>query len=179
MRPRTLAPCISYPRSSLASDAELGLLGYDLRVDVSRPNHRMTSRTTAQPFIFDGSQLATEPPAEWMRLYHPALPWYIDVERNPEREQGITVLDVLVQMHRQLMVPVTESDVWNEDTTQDTRNLVAQGPRRRAGRAADGSLSFGVYDAVRLDFLGHEYIFEGLVARSSGIWQIKTRDWRS
>ncbi|TEB36912.1 hypothetical protein FA13DRAFT_1592078, partial [Coprinellus micaceus] len=124
---------------------------------------------------FDGTQLATEPPAEWMRLYHPSLPWYIDVERDSESERGITVRDMLTQMHRQLMIPVMESDVWNEDMTKEGRKLVAQGPRRRAGRAADGGLIFEGYGAVRLDFLGNEYIFEGLVARRSGIWEIKTR----
>lgn len=111
-----------------------------------------------------------------MRLYHPVLPWYIEIQKTNSR--GITIFDVLQQMHQQLMVPLTERDVWNEEVSEERRAALAQGCRRRAMRRADGSLIFSEYGAVRLDFLGHCYVFAGLTEGKNGMWEIKTRDWR-
>ncbi|TEB26144.1 hypothetical protein FA13DRAFT_1737797 [Coprinellus micaceus] len=120
---------------------------------------------------------ATTPSASWMRLYHPALPWYIDVESS--RSRGITVLDVVQEVHNQLMIPLTERDMWNEGMNEEMRKSVAQSVRSRTGKSAGGKHIACGLKPLRLDFLGNNYIFEGLVKGTDGMWEIKTRDWRA
>ena len=120
---------------------------------------------------------ATTPSAPWMRLYHPLLPWYIDVESS--RSRGITVLDVVRKVHNQLMIPLTERDVWNEGMNEEMRRSVARSFRWRTSRGAGGKHAVDGLKPLRLEFLGNSYIFEGLVKGTDGMWEIKTRDWRA
>ncbi|TFK31661.1 hypothetical protein BDQ12DRAFT_693750 [Crucibulum laeve] len=47
------------------------------------------------PSPLDLAQLATSPPATFLRIMHPKLPWYIDIQAS--HSEGITVYDVLSQ----------------------------------------------------------------------------------
>lgn len=49
----------------------------------------------------DFQQLATIPPVHQLRLYHPLLPWYIDIKSS--RDNGIQIWDVFFQIHTQLV----------------------------------------------------------------------------
>ncbi|KAJ3544503.1 hypothetical protein NMY22_g2758 [Coprinellus aureogranulatus] len=127
MRRRKLADSISWRGESLE---------YDLRYP---------------PSVVDATTLAATPSASWMRLYHPALPWYIEIVKTNPR--GITVLDVLRQIHQQLMVPLTDRDVWNEEISDERRAGLAQGCRRRAVRGPDGVLQFSGNGASRRELM--------------------------
>ena len=58
------------------------------------------------PNDIDYAQLATQSHASFMRIYHPLLPWYIDVHQS--HTNGITVLDVLTQIWQQLHTPISQ-----------------------------------------------------------------------
>ncbi|TEB26152.1 hypothetical protein FA13DRAFT_1590737, partial [Coprinellus micaceus] len=64
-----------------------------------------------------------------IRLYHPALPWFIDVIQG--NANGVTLWDVMSQVHEQLMIPLTEGDVWNELMTDGIRRKIMQAYRER------------------------------------------------
>jgi len=121
------------------------------------------------PNDIDYAQLATQPPTEAMRLFHPNLPWYIDiVQRQPN---GITVEQVLYEMFEQLDVPIAGRHWYNEELDQAVWTKMYNAFRdRTAANPAEA-----VKGVKRIDFLRGKVIFEGLVRTSKGLWEIKTR----
>lgn len=117
----------------------------------------------------DFAQLATSPPAPELRLYHPRLPWYIDVVQN--HTNGVTVYDVLVQMFQQLDLPIAGKHWWNEEIDDVLRTkMTLEFNERTAGNKEE--VGRGV---KRVDFLRGRFIFEGLVKGRNGMWEMKTR----
>ncbi|PPR06030.1 hypothetical protein CVT24_004700 [Panaeolus cyanescens] len=115
----------------------------------------------------DMAQLALQPATSNMRLYHPRLPWYIDIVAR--HTNGITVADVFEQMHRQLHTPILGRHFWNDELGEEERGEITRAfVRRCRGRAE--VVQRGV---VQLDFLGRKVIFEGLVRGARGMWEMR------
>ncbi|KIK67908.1 hypothetical protein GYMLUDRAFT_36712 [Collybiopsis luxurians FD-317 M1] len=112
--------------------------------------------------LVDMYQLATTPPTHEMKLYHPLLPWYIDVYASSS--SGITVYDVLYQLCASLQDPIVHSDFYNDVITAEEREQVAYAYHLR------GDLPGGMR---KVDFLGPQIIFRGLRRTRDG-WYIKT-----
>ncbi|TRM66163.1 hypothetical protein BD626DRAFT_486915 [Schizophyllum amplum] len=111
----------------------------------------------------DSLQFATSPPVAHMRLYHFRLPWYIDVMGTGGK--GITVADVLLQIHAQLKSLLRAEDVENDEIIEDDRAEIRAAYWRRCGAHAD--------KMRRVDFLCELTIFEGLVRNvEDGTWEM-------
>ncbi|KAK7038972.1 hypothetical protein VNI00_010364 [Paramarasmius palmivorus] len=109
----------------------------------------------------DVHQLATEPTSRFMRLYHPLLPWYIDV--SADDPSGITVKRVMETLVCDLSRVVLQSEVFNEKVTADERERIFVAQKGRC----DGVMR-------RMDFLMNRSVFNGLERGKDGMWLIKT-----
>lgn len=119
----------------------------------------------------DFAQLATNPPASHMRLFHPRLPWYIDIyEKHPN---GVTVFDVLTQMWQELLSQITGRHYWNEDLSDVDRAAIAGSFQTRC----NGDEVLVARGVTKVDYLGRRIIFEGLVRTRGGMWELKTRKY--
>lgn len=116
---------------------------------------------------WDVTQFACDPPLRQMRLVHEYLPWYIDVVT--ENPTGVTLQELLLQMHVSLMRQIRQSDFWNEEMAEDVRGDVTDAYRDRC--ESSGDHASGVR---RVDFLRGRVIFEGLARGRHGIWEMKT-----
>ncbi|KAA1475025.1 hypothetical protein DENSPDRAFT_841724 [Dentipellis sp. KUC8613] len=139
---------------------------YDLRDELARINIRELKRPVT---TYDLSRFATEPPVPFMRLYHPHLPWYIDV--NPRDPLGVTLHDLFSTIHDTLHSRITSSDFYNNDVTEDERTRVTEAWKYRCRNRAS-ALNKGV---LRVDFLLRECIFVGLAKGKDGMWEMRTR----
>jgi len=119
----------------------------------------------------DFAQFATSPPSPELRLYHPRLPWYVDVMQS--RTNGVTVYDVLVQMFEQLDMPITGKHWWNDEIDDVLRGKITAAFHERTGSNTD-QVRRGV---KRIDFLKGKFVFEGLVKGRNGMWEMKMRKW--
>lgn len=146
-------------------------VSYDMRFSPSTASFAANhGRPTA---MTDLTRFACEPPLFHMRLMHPYLPWYIFVTTrlNPS---GITLADVLDQMHEQLMLPIQNSDFYNEEVTDSVRYDITQTFYSRTG--ITGDVQIGVR---RVDFLRGRVVFEGLSNARSGTFEMKSRKLQS
>jgi len=103
-----------------------------------------------------------------MRLYHPKLPWYIDVHQT--HPNGVTVYDVLASIHRQLQTPIQPRHFYNEELTANDRAALARSFQERC----QNDLRLVSKGVLQVDFLGHKYILEGLARGPKGMWELKT-----
>ncbi len=115
----------------------------------------------------DFAQLACQSPAPLLRLFHPRLPWYIDIQQV--HPNGITVLDILTQMHAQLYTPIYPRHFYNEELTDADRAEITKAFQVRCR----GDPTFIRRGVLQLDFLGEKVVFEGLSKGSRGLWEIK------
>ncbi|KAF8805020.1 hypothetical protein BYT27DRAFT_7225080 [Phlegmacium glaucopus] len=116
----------------------------------------------------DFAQLVLQPSCPFIRLFHPRLPWYIDIHQS--HPNGVTVYDVFTQMNQQLHIPIQGKHYWTEDLGESDRTLISAAFQARC-KGDPGQITTGV---LRVDFLGKKPIFEGLVRSSKGLWEIKT-----
>lgn len=80
---------------------------------------------------------------------------------------------MLVQMYRQLMMPINARHFWNEDVGEGERAAVGAAYAVRVrGREGEAEAMRGV---VQVDWLGEKIVLEGLVRGKGGMWEIKTR----
>ncbi|KAG5654743.1 hypothetical protein H0H81_003751 [Sphagnurus paluster] len=119
----------------------------------------------------DLAQLATQPAAQDMRLFHPLLPWYIDI--TAYHENGITIHDVIRQLFMQLDVPIQARHWFNEELDDSIREKMNREFEVRAG-GNPAEIGQGV---KRVDFLRGRVFFEGLAKSRNGLWEIKMRRW--
>ena len=71
------------------------------------------------PTPYDLAGFATEPPLPLMRLYHPRLPWYIDiVAQDPV---GVTLKEVFDGIWETMSKQVREADYWNSEVEDEER----------------------------------------------------------
>ncbi|TFK60553.1 hypothetical protein BDN72DRAFT_828853 [Pluteus cervinus] len=117
----------------------------------------------------DFAQLATTPSVPTLRLYHPRLPWYIDVHQT--HCNGVTVFDILTQTFAQLMVQIQGRHYWNDVLDDEDRTKIVEAYSVRCEGDQD-EIGHGV---LQVDFLGNKVIFEGLARGRNGMWEIKTR----
>ncbi|TFK65212.1 hypothetical protein BDN72DRAFT_845801 [Pluteus cervinus] len=117
----------------------------------------------------DFAQLATTPAASILRLYHPRLPWYIDIHQT--HCNGVTVFDILTQMFAQLMAQIQGRHYWNDVLSDEDRSRIVEAYSARCEGDSE-EIGRGV---LQIDFLGSKVVFEGLVRGRNGMWEIKTR----
>jgi hypothetical protein len=148
-------------------------LALDLRYKVKGRNGAIISqrviRTSNHGDNVDFDQQALTPHASRMTLYHPKLPWYVDIHQsNPT---GVTLQDVLVQLSSQMRTRIRTRHYYNDSLNDSART--ALGLRyiaRTEGREREGERGI-----VQVDFLGEKFVMEGLVRGNKGLWEIKTR----
>lgn len=116
----------------------------------------------------DFAQLVLQPSSPFMRLFHPRLPWYIDIQQS--HPNGVTVYDVFSQMNQQLHLPIQGKHYWTEDLGESDRSSISAAYQARC-KGDPRQITTGV---LRVDFLGKKPIFEGLTRGSKGLWEIKT-----
>ncbi|KXN83210.1 hypothetical protein AN958_01724 [Leucoagaricus sp. SymC.cos] len=147
-------------------------LTFDLRYkfpsdQTGTPQPRLLGRHTLAAVDF--AQLATSPEAPMLRLYHPKLPWYIDVHQS--RPTGVTVYDVLVQLNSQMQAPIHNRHYYNDCLDANDRTALGRTYKERVrGRQGEGKKGI-----LQVDFLGEKFVMEGLVRGKTGMWEIKTR----
>jgi len=116
----------------------------------------------------DFAQLALQPSHPVMRLFHPRLPWYIDIQQS--HPNGVTIYDIFSQMNQQLHFPIQGKHYWTEELSDADRTAISAAYQSRC-KGDPRQCSIGV---LRVDFLGKRPIFEGLARGSRGLWEIKT-----
>ncbi|PBK71309.1 hypothetical protein ARMSODRAFT_973760 [Armillaria solidipes] len=117
----------------------------------------------------DLMQIATSPPAPFMRLYHARYPWYVDVyASNPN---GVTIYDILMQLHVQMMMAIESRHYYCQDARSKERKLL--GAAYTSGCHGDKEIM--TRGVVRVDFLGMEgrLLLQGLVRGRNGMWEMK------
>ncbi|KAF9448525.1 hypothetical protein P691DRAFT_800600 [Macrolepiota fuliginosa MF-IS2] len=148
-------------------------ISHDLRLDPLHPSYPIShSRPGTNPSPFgelEMAQFATTPGANVLRVLHPRLPWYIDVQSTHPNE--ITVMDVLDQVYNALQTPILPRHFWNEVLSDADRREIGQAYSKRVS-LLQGGKEKGI---LWIDFLCDEVIFEGLVRTKGGLWEIKTR----
>ncbi|KAJ4479392.1 hypothetical protein J3R30DRAFT_2755930 [Lentinula aciculospora] len=112
--------------------------------------------------MIDFHQLATNPPTHEMQLYHPLLPWYVDIRASTP--SGITIGDILNQLCNSLETSIVQADFYNRALTSDNREQILNAYHLRN---AKGSAM------CRVDFLCSQFLFRGLTRTREG-WLIRT-----
>jgi len=115
----------------------------------------------------DLAQLACQPSSAFLRLFHPRLPWYFDIYQV--HPNGITVGDILQQIHHQLHTQIRLRDFYNEALTDSERAEIRRAFQSRC-RNNQALISKG---ALRIDYLGDKIVFEGLLRGHKGLWELK------
>jgi len=140
-------------------------VAYDLRLHPSTLSFREVHRDI---LASDLTRFACEPPVPYMRLYHPRLPWYIDVHAsNPT---GVNLGDLFMSIWHSLRCPIQKSDFWNDELSESDRDKVSHAWRVRC----NGDRMEHGRGVRRVDFLRRHVTFEGLVKGRNGMWEIKT-----
>ncbi|KAG6873163.1 hypothetical protein C0995_002012 [Termitomyces sp. Mi166 len=116
----------------------------------------------------DFMQLATNPPTDKMRLFHPLLPWYIDVEQT--YDNGVTVQDVIIHIFEQLQWQICSRHYYNKELGSEIRERIA----RAFAMRTQGSVEERKKGIKRVDYLEEKVIFVGLVRVRDGLWEMKT-----
>ncbi|KAG6887730.1 hypothetical protein C0995_013285 [Termitomyces sp. Mi166 len=143
---------------------------YDLRFVPTTPI--LTFPHLERPYNdIDFAQLATNPPVNKMRLFHPLLPWYIDIEQH--QENGVTVQDVIMQIHIELQTQIYGRDYFNEEMGSSGRERIARAfERRTQGPEGEEERKKGIR---RVDYLEDRVVFVGLVRARDGLWEMKMK----
>ncbi|KAG5717225.1 Tyrosine-protein kinase isoform SRK4, partial [Termitomyces sp. T112] len=117
----------------------------------------------------DFTQLATNPPVDQMRLFHPLLPWYIDVHKIIQ--EGVTVQDVIMDVYMGLQTQINARDYFTEELGSWTRKKIATAYVRRT----QGNNQEKGNGIRKVDYLEEKNVFVGLVRTKNGMWEMKTR----
>ncbi|KAG6858526.1 hypothetical protein C0993_005548 [Termitomyces sp. T159_Od127] len=120
------------------------------------------------PNPIDLAQLATSPPVDRMRLFHPLLPWYIDVHEH--QANGVTVYDVVQQVFFALQQPISARHYYNEELNSSVRERIAIA----FGRRTQGDERERASGVKWVDYLEDKVVFVGLVRTRNGLWEMKT-----
>ncbi|KAH7876914.1 uncharacterized protein C8R40DRAFT_1096415 [Lentinula edodes] len=141
---------------------------FPLQLDLRHP-YTMTLFHNPERYsnIVDLHQLATSPPTHEMQLYHPLLPWHVDIRASTP--SGITIGDILQQLCNSLRTQIEETDYSNDVLTWDEKHQIVDTYCLRNG-GLPRSLAEGI---CRVDFLGPDVLFRGLTKTREG-WLIKT-----
>jgi hypothetical protein len=118
----------------------------------------------------DFCQLATTPPVDELCLWHPRLPWYIHIRAS--QDNGITVQDVLCQMHDHLTEPIRANHYWTVELSPKDREEIRGAFQYRC----DENQKLWSKGIARIDFLRFDCVFMGLAKSRDGMWEIKTKE---
>ncbi|KAJ3739607.1 hypothetical protein DFH05DRAFT_525760 [Lentinula detonsa] len=141
---------------------------FPLLLDLRCPYTTVVFQNPERHFnIVDLHQLATTPPTHEMQLYHPLLPWFVNVRASTS--SGITVGDLLQQLCANLEANIVPTDYNNNVISAEDREQIANAYHLRVSESLK-SLARGVR---KIDFLGPQVLFRGLTRTREG-WFIKT-----
>ncbi|KAF8624599.1 hypothetical protein AX17_007092 [Amanita inopinata Kibby_2008] len=141
---------------------------WNLRLDPYHVEHIEFNALSRPHNDIDLIQLATSPPADQLRFYHPKLPWYIDVFKS--RPNGITIADIMQAMWVQLSSQIHQRHYYNEELDDAHRGVLSAAFSDRCGNVKELT-DRGV---LQVDFLAERYVFLGLVKGKNGMWEMKT-----
>ena len=99
-------------------------------------------------------------------------PWYIDINANAqpgENHHIITIGHLLTTLYLELQRQISHSDFYNEEVAEEDRRRINTAFLARVG---DNQSEY-VRGVRRVDFLGEEFVFEGIKKRGDE-WVIKT-----
>ncbi|KAF9443028.1 hypothetical protein P691DRAFT_645602, partial [Macrolepiota fuliginosa MF-IS2] len=102
-----------------------------------------------------------------IRLWHRRLPWYIDIVSTGYG--GVTIGDILEQIHEDLFRHITPYDYWTTDLSSSQREQIDRSCNKRGL-----SMNHAEPAICRIDFLHDAFIFAGLAPSSNGTFQMKT-----
>ncbi|KAF7759667.1 hypothetical protein Agabi119p4_11362 [Agaricus bisporus var. burnettii] len=147
-------------------------LALDLRYKVKGRSGAILSQRVIRKFNsgdnVDFGQPALSPHASRIRLYHPKLPWYVDIHQS--NALGVTLEDVLVQLSSQMRTPIRNRHYYNDSLNDKARAALGQ----RYSERTEGRENMGLKGVTQVDFLGEKFVMEGLVRGDKGLWEIKT-----
>ncbi|KIY71601.1 hypothetical protein CYLTODRAFT_418664 [Cylindrobasidium torrendii FP15055 ss-10] len=117
-------------------------------------------------------QLATTPPTQFLRLFHPRYPWYIDVRSS--EPNGVTISDVLEELWRSFSMPIQPRHYWCDELTSEDRAKLNQAYSLRCQQAYNPELT-KQRGVIQADFLGMYQMlrFQGVVRSKLGMWEMK------
>lgn len=121
------------------------------------------------PNSIDFYQYATTPPMHDLILYHPMLPWYVEI--TAEQSTGVTIGDVLRQIHEHLSTPIAYRDFYNVVLKPKDRERITMAFGLRTREIKD-RVGLGM---TRVDFLEKNLQLLGLRRAKHGVWEIVTR----
>jgi hypothetical protein len=114
------------------------------------------------------NQFAVTPATNFLRVFHPRLPWYIDIYSDPD---SITIGDVLEDTYLQLTQSILPRHYWNQALSNSDRDEIAMAYNKRVTQVTGG----GEKGILWIDFLCDEVIFQGFTRAKGGLLEIKTR----
>jgi hypothetical protein len=127
------------------------------------------------PTPLDLTPLATNPALPALHLWHRLLPWDITITSKLNPHHGVTIHDVLSQLHTHLRsCRITLYDYWTDVLTPRDRERIDRSCRTRVWEITAGFLGNMDQAICRVDYLGDEYVFVGLVPCPDGSFEIKT-----
>ncbi|KAJ7865767.1 hypothetical protein B0H14DRAFT_3133326 [Mycena olivaceomarginata] len=164
--------------SDWTGDNKRRTLAMALAFNASRPNISYDMRRAPDETQFMG-KLSSHCLIPWlispelrMRLMHPRLPWYVDIFTGPHGP-GVTLYDVIRQLFEQLNRPIAAHDFYNEEMGKRDREVLTLAFKERCAMKGEFAREEKLKGVKRVDFLGRECVFVGLVRRT-GTWEIKT-----
>jgi hypothetical protein len=110
---------------------------------------------------------ATLPPTQYMRLYHPRLPWYINITANGG--PYISLAQFFQQLFATLDKQISKHDFYNHDLDDDDRQVLSRTYFERCRDDAER-----MQGVKRIDFLRGKFQFEGLTRGKNGMWRLRT-----
>jgi hypothetical protein len=166
---RTLHPLLNF-----IDDPNCPAIELDLRNDPFMPSTLSFPHIGHSHNQIDFLQLATDPPAQKLRIYHSRLPWYIDIVGS--QANGITVSDLLSQLHTQLYEHIGPGHFWTEELDDSDRaGLSAAYYRRISGPRGVSEMERAKLGALKIDFLWMEkrLLLVGFVRGRNGVLEMK------
>ncbi|KAF9538508.1 hypothetical protein CPC08DRAFT_717555 [Agrocybe pediades] len=161
---RTLHPLLAYKSTNPP-------FYYDLRLPGFSPEHVSFEPLLNRPANeIDYHQLALQPTCSFMRIYHPKLPWFIDVHQV--HPNGITVIDVLQTIAAQLHMSIHGRHYWNDELGDAERKSITLAFQDRTRGQPVEVMQRGI---LQVDYLGKKCVLEGFVRGGKGLWEMKTR----
>jgi hypothetical protein len=137
---------------------------YDLR---GEPLTLMFRELGRPPLADDMDHSVTRPATQYMRIYHPRLPWYIEIRANGA--PYISLANFFQQLFAAMNKPISKHDFYNNELDDEDRDLLTHAYLGRC-RSEEEKME-GV---KRVDFLRGKSEWMGLMPGKNGMWRLKT-----
>jgi len=141
---------------------------YDLHILPGPDSNLRINALDRAANALDFFQLATSPAIRNLLIWHPKLPWKIEIEAT--NFIGITIQDVLTGIYQHLRSPIGHEEFYTVELVSEDRELISTVFHERCS-GDPREISGGVR---RVDFLGREACFIGLSRSRNGTWEMKT-----